>query len=496
MRRVLFWVAQAASLLVSAACRNNFRAGDTAYPMVTSITVGMFPAGCRKRQAGNLRYPMLSLLALSVFGLTTSLVRAQEASPTAAPSITPTPSPTPAMAKSVPIRFLPPPLEGTISLGIYDANGRLVRVLQREAGLEEFEVGSDALSTTWDGNDDAGQRLPPGKYHARGYAVGEIGVDGVGFFFNDWVTDEDSPHLLKVHNLKLVSENELAMLVTLPGGESGSAKCNLAGELIGDIDTEHEDERFLPERSAVRAEDGKLSFQRASGWEAVAWPDLIAPQSAAVGKDGTVWVIDRAEAGTDDLALKQFAADGTFLRQMLFAAGEPAPKVVTASTVVDKVFLLEESATAQRVRGLSLVTTNAVADPAQKASSDWKVEFEKQIVAHQRFALVGGQPLIGPDPPAVDQVMIRLRPNPLEKDQSATVTIAVGYDEDGSFLKTTDGLPLQTMSETSHLQRVLLSPNNGKSIDVFQDDNAVVEQFRVTALDQMMAFDCGEVELK
>ena len=77
-----------------------------------------------------------------------------------------------------------------------------------------------------------------------------------------------------------------------------------------------------------------------------------------------------------------------------------------------------------------------------------------------------------------------------------TVEIAVGHDEDGSFLKTADGLPLRTVSETSHLTRVVLSPNGDKSIDVFTDDEAVVEQFRVTALDQMMAFDCGEIELK
>ncbi|MEP6820851.1 MAG: FlgD immunoglobulin-like domain containing protein [Chthoniobacterales bacterium] len=437
------------------------------------------------------RWSVSALLALAL----TAVASGQE-SPT--PSTIPeaSPSATVGPARTVHFRFVPPPLEGTISLGIYDNAGKLVRVLRREADLDEFDVGSDALSTTWDGNDDAGQPLPAGKYQARGYAVGEIGVDGVAFFFNDWVTDENSPHLLKVYNLKVVSENELAMLVTLPGGERGSAKCNRDGDLSDEVDTEHEDERFLPERSSVRATDGKLSFQRARGWETVDWPDLVAPQSAAAGKDGTAWVIDRVDATAGDLALKQFSPDGTFLRQMIFAPGDPAPKVVTASTVSDQVFLLEESAAVQRVRGLTLVTTNAATDPAQKAISDWKVEFEKQITAHQRFAVVGGKPMIGPDPPSVEHVTIKLRSNPLEKDHRATVEVAVGYDEDGSFLKTADGLPLQTISETSDLKRILLSPKNEKSIDVFQDDDAVVEQFRVNALDQMMAFDAGEIELK
>src|ERR1700740_1429186 len=60
---------------------------------------------------------------------------ALSASPTA------TATPTPPSARSVCISFLPPPVEGTISLGIYDATGKLVRVLHEEAMLDEFAIG-------------------------------------------------------------------------------------------------------------------------------------------------------------------------------------------------------------------------------------------------------------------------------------------------------------------------------------------------------------------
>ena len=86
------------------------------------------------------------------------------------------------------ISFLPPPLDGTISLGIYDAKGKLVRVLHREADINEFKIGADALSTTWDGKDDAGENAPAGKYSAHGFVVGDLKIEGVGFFFNDFVT--------------------------------------------------------------------------------------------------------------------------------------------------------------------------------------------------------------------------------------------------------------------------------------------------------------------
>jgi len=109
-------------------------------------------------------------------------VMAQE-SPTPTPTLTPVetvsaapmPSPTPP-TRTVQIRFVPPPMEGTISLGIFDEHGKLVRILHREARIDNFTTEADSLSTTWDGKTDAGEDSPPGKYHARGYSVGELKV--------------------------------------------------------------------------------------------------------------------------------------------------------------------------------------------------------------------------------------------------------------------------------------------------------------------------------
>ncbi|MEP6810947.1 MAG: hypothetical protein ABI992_11945, partial [Chthoniobacterales bacterium] len=77
-----------------------------------------------------------------------------------------------------------------------------------------------------------------------------------------------------------------------------------------------------------------------------------------------------------------------------------------------------------------------------------------------------------------------------------TAELAVGFDENGSFLKTADGLPLESISETKHLTRVVFALRGSEGADVFQDDGAVVEHFRIDGVNQMMAFDCGEIELK
>jgi hypothetical protein len=124
----------------------------------------------------NLSIPFLVYAASGLF--------AQE-SPTPAPSPMeiPSPSPTPtapATARSVPLRFVPPPMEGTISLGIWDSNDKLVRVLHREAKIDSFTVEENSLSTTWDGKNDAGEDLSPGKYRARGYLIGKLKIDDLG----------------------------------------------------------------------------------------------------------------------------------------------------------------------------------------------------------------------------------------------------------------------------------------------------------------------------
>ena len=147
----------------------------------------------------------------------------------ASPSPTPEQTPSASPARSVRISFVPPPLEGTISLGIYDGNGKLVRVLHQEAELNEFIVGADALVTQWDGKNDDGEDLSAGKYHARGYAIGHVKVEETG------KTQEppliDSPDFVRVKlvanplennerpivELKASSDNQDAYLTTKDG---------------------------------------------------------------------------------------------------------------------------------------------------------------------------------------------------------------------------------------------------------------------------------------
>jgi hypothetical protein len=178
-------------------------------------------------------------------------------------------------------------MEGTISLGIYDQTGKLVRVLHQNAQLNDFTIAADALLTRWDGKDDSSQDLPAGKYHARGYLIGPLKLEDVG---------ETSP-----------------------------------------------------------------------------------------------------------------------------------PSMETDANPV---------------------------------------------------------------------VKVRLVRNPLRKDKRPVVALGIGFNGKGRYLKTGDGLPLFKVSETPNLTRAWIASKNENAVDVWQDDGISVHQFRVSNVDQMMTFDCGEFELR
>jgi hypothetical protein len=206
-------------------------------------------------------------------------------------SVTPLPAavqtPLPSPARSVRISFVPPPLDGTISLGVYDRAGKLVRVLHREAPLNQFEIGADGLVTQWDGKSSDGHDLPAGRYRARGYLVGR----------------------LKVEDLDQVTES-----------------------------------------------------------------------------------------------------------------------------------------------------------PPEK-SHDTKAK-------------------------------VKLTPNPLANDKRSTIEVAAAFGTDGTYLKTSDDLPLFTVNKAPNLLGLSMAKAGEKSLDIWENNGTGVHRFRISNVDQMMAFDCGDIELK
>jgi len=359
------------------------------------------------------------------------------------------------------ITFLPPPLEGTLSAGIYTKEGKLVRVLAREATEKDFTVGLNGFITRWDGKDDAGKELPAGTYFIRGFGVGELEVEGVAFHGNDWIKDEDAPRFREIESIALAS-SELIVSGTKPDGKQ---------KLY----------------AAVNLNDGVVKFL----------PDAEAPAPAEKDqKLSATWTIERV-GDTDPrvMAVVQRSPDGKeVLRRLDYEVSEPQPQTVLATADNQTVCLLERNASETRVR---ILTLQEAAKGGDEAVSKWGIVFSASIrkppAPEQLAAFLNRTP-----PPKIEaSVRQGLIPNELSEPPQAAqaaVQLAIAFDEHGSFLRTTDGLPLRQVTDTPNLKWAVLSREPDGTLTLFQSDGGVVEEFRLRKLDQMMAFDAGDYE--
>jgi hypothetical protein len=401
----------------------------------------------------------------------------------------------PVKKPGVRITFLPPPLEGTLSLGIYDKAGKLVRTLHRESAEKDFVVGLNGFITHWDGKDQAGRPVPSGKYAARGYAVGRFEVEGIAFYANDWLSDESLPPVEKVESLAWNSEGFLSVRVRQPGGAPAELRVDREGRV-------------------TRAADGGTTPTPSGPSPEVlgALPGIESLQASCLGHHNGVWVVDKTSVGFE---VKEYATSGELRRRMSIPSDQPPPVQIAAAIDSDLLFLLEENASLQRVRGLSLEPAPeraaspegqappegqsapaAGAAPATEgsASSVWKTFLSKSRTVADRFETVKDQ--LSREKPfkPEEKFRVRLLPNPLFKDATQDVDLRLQIDERGSYLATADGLPLQRVTETPFLKWAVAGREGGKAVTFFESNGAGVAEFRAHRLANMMAFDAGDYE--
>ena len=442
-------------------------------------------------------------------------------------------------AGAVQITFLPPPLEhATYSLGVFDArNDNLVRHLQEFAAEKSFTVGLNGLITIWDGKDDAGKPVPPGRYDARGFAVGAIKIEGADILGNDWAADDESLRFRQVTAIVFVpADGGVAVLATLPDGSGEIARFSGQGDLLwrkpvagyeprlrpwlslqkqgiafmprlgredtndvvvstanyhledGSKDEEHDSAGLTfhvgtPALPAVTADDVSVDALPAGGppvdaQEAAALLSKVPSEMRSPGKDHTTWIAAGA-AG-----LVQVDRGNNVLRRLDTAPGDPLPRQVSASSTEDRLYLLETRPGWTRVRGLAWSDTK---EENGKAISTWQTFFERSIRPPAARAATAE---------ATAPVEINLDENPLSPGKPQKIRLVATFDAKGSYLSTEGGLRLRRVSEHPFLQSVYLAKGKPPSpLDFFQYDGAATDEFSITGVHRIMAFDAGEFEM-
>lgn len=116
-------------------------------------------------------------------------------------------------APSAVFEFALPELEGTISLGVYDKSGKLIRTLAQYAPVSSFQTGLNGLIAAWDGVTNEGTKAPPRQYEVKGFVVGKMKIDTPKFHFNDWVERSDSgPFPTEIFSIFCAPRGDLLVL--------------------------------------------------------------------------------------------------------------------------------------------------------------------------------------------------------------------------------------------------------------------------------------------
>jgi hypothetical protein len=276
---------------------------------------------------------------------------------------------------------------------------------------------------------------------------------------------------------------------TLYVGESES----LTGIALPALDRSSEEK--TPIAFDVLAVDGERKLGASSSsaglWEATGaeWkklPLMAAASSLSFGLEGTFWAtaID-SEAGKPFTG--QFDMQGGFLRAY---RDEFSPVKVCASTVVEEIAVLETSGSAQRLRVLSLH------EASPDSPGNWAIAFEKTIQDCRRFGVVDGQLVADAGvAPQTDQVNIILATGGLTST-SQTLAVRVTFDQAGLWLETQSGLRLAFLASQPNVRRVTLQLGPVKEfLTVYAGDDAVVAEYGVRGLGNVVEIDAGEVEL-
>ena len=385
--------------------------------------------------------------------------------------------------QSATITFLPPPMEGTISLGIFNVAGKMIRVLHRESPVDDFKKGENGLVTKWDGLDATGQPAALGKYGARGWMAGNLAVEGVAYHGNDWIKDE-SPRYTRVLAVKGVGRDDVQVTLRTADGKEATLGWKLAREGPPP-----------PENKVTAAiADGKLTVTREGESAPVLFADGEKPLACVTGSRGRVWAIVETPDGRE---VRAYSEEGEFLRRLSYQKGDPQPVQIVASQWSEMIFLLEESATEQRLRALALGTSDQQSEtsPQSPAKSAWRVTYLKRIIKCDTFEAIAPHLGRAKAPQAQAVVKVALRENPLLGGEKREASFKVTVDADGVVLHTADDLPLARLTSAHNLKWATFV-QEGAALTLFQGDGIAVEEFKIAHPENLMSFDTGEIELR
>ena len=374
-------------------------------------------------------------------------------------------------------QFLPPPIdEARYSIGVFDAKGKLVRRLHEGALETSFPAALNGLIVRWNAKDDAGRRLPNGRYQLRGYAVGPMKITGVATKGNDWLADDPALRVAAVEAIVALPTNAFAAVVRYADGRAGLV-CLRDGRVVWHVLVESGAGRgeaslgLSGDEFIVVSRGGKVTKHRVDSGAVMETAESVAVRSQAA--EG--WRLE-------DGRLVQRSPTGQVVREWQSDAGDPTPAIIAADGL-NRIYLIERASTPnwERLRGIE-------ASLGDGSKAGWQTFFERIIRVPEKFE--------APDAALTQRVDLVKNPLGPRRGGQPTLTLQAMADERGSYLGTTDGLRLRQISTVKGAKAVAIGRGEARgSLRFFQRDAAASEEFLIEGVDRIMAFDVGGCEI-
>ena len=451
------------------------------------------------------------------------------------------------------LMFIPPPVHGVISLGVYDEKGKLVKVLKKAADISGFKSSLNGLYVDWNWTDSEGKPVSEDRYFARGVLVGDIEVKGIGFFLNDWADQTKESRIQKVNGVALLDNSRVAVLAdqsrllvvspnlneskaTAIGWPAEGVKSSGTELLVFDhsqaavIDPANGNQTFqknfadikdadlIGDRIAILG-DTTITLQTTDSTREVAVPDpgtthiaLSSSSFMVANRNGKVWryeneqftLVDVGETGelldmgagpNDAVWLLVWTGTTTTLKQI-----DLSGKAIREIDLPEEVRNTNCLSVSRSEEALLLMSTT---DKVQRVTglrfqtvnagkSVWEKWLDRSLTAFEFFDLKDGK--VVPADQKTDSSPIAIKPaqNPLQRNgRAAKFQLVVSADENGAWVSSIDGLPLVQVSKTQNIKELHWLPDGPTGMRVYVSDGAVVEEYRVAHLDRLYRFDAG-----
>jgi hypothetical protein len=455
------------------------------------------------------------------------------------------------------LMFIPPPEDGVISLGVYAADGKLVRVLKRAAEIDSFKSGLNGLFIDWDGKDSKGDQAPVGKYSARGVLVGDVNVSGQAYHLNDWIDPTGSIQPKRILSAAFLNGKSIFAFAEVASGKqllvdavngkyrttdlpADTKSVKFDGSHILAIGTDRLvqadpitgnsiGEKAYPDlRDAdqwhgkwiVLANNQLYSSSDVSGQsitpprEDVAFCAQLDSSTVVASPNGNIWKFQDhefspIETGKSGQLLDMSAGKGDTIWLLLEVDSRRILRQVDLSGQhIQELDLPPDLQSARKLCGSRddedlLLTIDL--NPGERViglhfqnskaqQSVWQKWLDRSLTPFRYFDVKNGQVVPAQEKTESPTVSIQLAENPLENGPPGSLSLGVSVDETGAWISTSDGLPLVQIAKAKNIVQTKWAATGADALLIFVSDASVVEEYRVTGLKNLYRFDAGSFD--